>query len=61
MIDWLAKWRIAEPRQFIRNNGSDFRNRSDVIVVDPSGEFFKAMRGGPLAPATPAPPTAPRR
>jgi len=26
VIDWLAKWRIAEPRQFIRNNGSDFRN-----------------------------------
>jgi membrane protease subunit HflC len=26
VIDWLAKWRIVEPRQFIRNNGSDFRN-----------------------------------
>src|SRR5215510_1715445 len=26
VIDWLAKWRIAEPRQFIRNNGTDFRN-----------------------------------
>ncbi len=38
---------------------ASFRNRSDVIVVDPSGEFFKAMRGGALAPATPGP--APRR
>jgi membrane protease subunit HflC len=38
---------------------ASFRNRSDVIVVDPSGEFFKAMRGGPLAPTPPAP--APRR
>jgi membrane protease subunit HflC len=26
VIDWLAKWRIIEPRQFIRNNGTDFRN-----------------------------------
>jgi membrane protease subunit HflC len=26
VIDWLVKWRINEPRQFIRNNGVDFRN-----------------------------------
>jgi membrane protease subunit HflC len=26
VIDWLVKWRIVEPRQFIRNNGVDFRN-----------------------------------
>ena len=26
IIDWLVKWRISEPRQFIRNNGADFRN-----------------------------------
>ncbi len=26
VIDWLVKWRIAEPRQFIRNNGTDMRN-----------------------------------
>ena len=26
VIDWLVKWRIIEPRQFIRNNGADFRN-----------------------------------
>lgn len=26
VIDWLVKWRIVEPRQFIRNNGADFRN-----------------------------------
>ncbi|MBW8844549.1 MAG: protease modulator HflC [Burkholderiales bacterium] len=26
VIDWLIKWRIAEPRQFIRNNGVDIRN-----------------------------------
>lgn len=26
VIDWLVKWRISEPRQFIRNAGSDIRN-----------------------------------
>jgi membrane protease subunit HflC len=25
VIDWLVKWRITEPRQFIRNNGADIR------------------------------------
>jgi len=31
-----------------------FRSRSDVVVVDPSSEFFKAMRGSAPAPG-PAP------
>ncbi len=26
VIDWLVKWRVNDPRQFIRNNGVDFRN-----------------------------------
>ena len=26
VIDWLVKWRITDPRQFIRNNGVDIRN-----------------------------------
>ncbi len=26
VIDWLAKWRIIDARQFIRNNGTDMRN-----------------------------------
>ncbi len=26
VIDWLIKWRIVDPRQFIRNNGVDIRN-----------------------------------
>jgi membrane protease subunit HflC len=38
---------------------ASFRNRSDVMVLDPSSEFFKAMRGGPAA--APATPAAPRR
>nr|WP_316638610.1 protease modulator HflC [uncultured Roseateles sp.] len=36
---------------------SSFRNKSDVMVVDPSSEFFKAMRGNSL----PAAPAAPRK
>ena len=28
-----------------------FRNKGDVIVVDPSSEFFKAMRGNTAPPA----------
>ena len=26
LIDWMVKWRINDPRQFIRNNGADLRN-----------------------------------
>jgi membrane protease subunit HflC len=26
VIDWLVKWRVVDPRQFIRNNGVDMRN-----------------------------------
>jgi membrane protease subunit HflC len=26
VIDWLVKWRISDPRQFIRNSGADIRN-----------------------------------
>jgi membrane protease subunit HflC len=26
VIDWLVKWRIVQPKQFIRNNGVDIRN-----------------------------------
>ena len=26
VIDWLVKWRVIDPRQFIRNSGTDLRN-----------------------------------
>ena len=26
VIDWLVKWRVIDPKQFIRNNGTDMRN-----------------------------------
>ncbi|MDO9095077.1 MAG: protease modulator HflC [Rubrivivax sp.] len=32
VIDWLVKWRISEPRQFIRNNGADFRNLENRLA-----------------------------
>ena len=32
VIDWLVKWRIAEPRQFIRNSGVDLRNLDNRLA-----------------------------
>jgi membrane protease subunit HflC len=32
VIDWLVKWRIAEPRQFIRNSGADMRNLDNRLA-----------------------------
>lgn len=26
LVDWMVKWRIRDPRQFIRNSGTDMRN-----------------------------------
>jgi len=31
VIDWLVKWRISEPRQYIRNNGVDQRKLEDKL------------------------------
>ena len=33
---------------------SSFRSKSDVMVVDPSSDFFKAMRGSGTAGSAPA-------
>jgi membrane protease subunit HflC len=35
---------------------TSFRNKSDLMVVDPSSDFFKAMRGSGTTTAPPAPP-----
>ena len=32
VVDWLVKWRIAESRQFIRNNGVDLRNLENKLA-----------------------------
>ncbi len=53
VIDWLVKWRIAEPRQFIRNNGVDFRNLesrlSPVVQAAFNEEITKRDVRGVLA------------
>ena len=32
VIDWLVKWRISDPKQFIRNNGVDIRNLENKLA-----------------------------
>jgi membrane protease subunit HflC len=32
VIDWLVKWRVVEPKQFIRNNGADLRNAENRLA-----------------------------
>lgn len=32
VIDWLVKWRVVEPRQFIRNTGIDLRNAETRLM-----------------------------
>lgn len=53
IIDWLVKWRIAEPRQFIRNNGVDLRNLenrlSPVVQAAFNEEITKRTVSGVLA------------
>jgi membrane protease subunit HflC len=53
VIDWLVKWRIVEPRQFIRNNGVDFRNLesrlSPVVQAAFNEEITKRDVRGVLA------------
>ena len=34
---------------------ASFRTKGDVMVIDPSGEFFQAMRGAPTAAPAPSP------
>ena len=53
VIDWLIKWRIAEPRQFIRNSGTDLRNLesrlSPVVQAAFNEEITKRDVRGVLA------------
>ena len=49
--------RDAQFAQFYRSLSAyraSFKNKSDVMVVDPGSDFFKAMRGSGTAPAAPA-------
>jgi membrane protease subunit HflC len=53
VIDWLVKWRVAEPRQFIRNNGTDIRNLetrlSPIVHAAFNEEVTKRTVGGVLS------------
>ncbi|HEY6133083.1 MAG TPA: protease modulator HflC [Rubrivivax sp.] len=55
VVDWLVKWRINEPRQFIRNNGVDIRNLesrlSPVVQAAFNEEITKRDVRGVLATA----------
>ncbi|MET0383473.1 MAG: protease modulator HflC [Burkholderiaceae bacterium] len=33
VIDWLVKWRISDPRQYIRNNGPEQRNLENRLAA----------------------------
>ena len=54
VIDWLVKWRIVEPRQFIRNTGVDLRNAEArlsrlcawVLMADHLGVDYGLRAGG---------------
>src|ERR1700712_951997 len=53
VIDWLVKWRVTDPRQFIRNNGSDMRNLearlSPIVHAAMNDEVTKRTVGGVLS------------
>ncbi|MEO7150743.1 MAG: protease modulator HflC [Burkholderiaceae bacterium] len=53
VIDWLVKWRVSEPRQFIRNNGTDIRNLetrlSPIVHAAFNEEVTKRTVGGVLS------------
>jgi len=53
VIDWLVKWRISEPRQFIRTNGADFRNLENrlgpVVQAAFNDEVTRRMVSGVLS------------
>ncbi len=53
IIDWLIKWRITEPRQFIRNNGTDMRTLeprlSPIVQAAFNEEITKRTVSGVLA------------
>ncbi|MET5012528.1 SPFH domain-containing protein, partial [Burkholderia pseudomallei] len=53
MIDWLVKWRVTEPRQFIRNNGVDIRNAenrlSPIVQAALNEEVTKRTVGAVLS------------
>ncbi len=48
IIDWLVKWRISEPRQFIRTNGADFRNLENRLSPVVQAAFNEEITKRPV-------------
>ncbi len=48
IIDWLVKWRISEPRQFIRSNGADFRNLENRLSPVVQAAFNEEITKRPV-------------
>jgi membrane protease subunit HflC len=53
LLDWMVKWRISDPRQFIRNSGTDMRNLdtrlSPVVQAAFNDEITRQTITGVLA------------
>lgn len=53
VIDWLVKWRVVEPKQFIRNNGVNLRNAenrlSPIVQAALNEEVTKRTVGAMLS------------
>ena len=53
VIDWMVKWRVADARQFIRNNGTDLRTLEQrlapVVHAAFNEEVTKRTVGGVLS------------
>jgi modulator of FtsH protease HflC len=53
VIDWLMKWRVVEPKTFIRNNGVDIRNAetrlSPIVQAALNEEVTKRTVGAVLS------------
>jgi membrane protease subunit HflC len=39
VIDWMVKWRITDPRQFVRNNGVEMRNLENRLSAVSQAAF----------------------
>ena len=48
VVDWLVKWRISDPRKFIRNNGIETRNLEARLSPVVQGAFNEVITRRPV-------------
>jgi membrane protease subunit HflC len=48
VIDWLVKWRISDPRKYIRNNGIETRNLEARLSPVVQGAFNEVITRRPV-------------